>query len=395
MMMDRLELTKRVNGLQKLIEAHQCQGFLIIQNVDLYYFSGTMQNAQLYIPQEGEPILFCRKSLQRAQQECPWKIIQVGNFKAIPQKLSELGLPVPQRLALEFDVLPVSSYMANKKIFPESELVDGCSWIKSVRSIKSSYEVSMLKHAGQKMAEVFDQVAGLIKTGMSEIACAAEVEKIARLTLHEGIIRLRGYNQELFFGHFLSGNSGSVASFNDGVTAGSGLGPFFPQGCSEKTLGPGEPISLDYVGIYNGYQVDQTRLFAIGSLPEDLRKGFQAALDIQNAIIARVKPGIVPADLWDVAVEIAQQANLLDHFQGFGSDQAKFVGHGIGLEVDELPVLAKGFNTPLEEGMVFALEPKFVFPGRGMVGIENTWLVTADGAEKITVFPDELVVVPE
>lgn len=394
-MMDKAELTGRVASLQKIMQDNECQAFVIIQNVDLYYFSGTMQNAQLYIPAEGEPVLFCRKSYQRALMECPWTIIQVGNFKAIPRHLGDMGLEMPSRLALEYDVLPVANFLGVKKIFPHAKTIDGSSWIKSVRSVKSAYEIAMLRNAGQKMAEVFSQVVGIIRPGKSEIACAAELEREARKTLHEGIIRLRGYNQSLFFGHFLSGASGAQSSFNDGATGGPGLGAFFPQGCSQKTLSPGEPITLDYVGIYNGYQVDQTRTFVIGSLPEQLNRAFNITLEIQEAIISQVKPGVAPSKLWETALSIAAKNNLQYHLQGYGSDQAKFVGHGIGLEVDEPPVLARGFDAPMLENMVFALEPKFVFPGQGMVGIENTWLVTADGAEKITVFPDELIRISE
>ncbi|MEN6390731.1 MAG: Xaa-Pro peptidase family protein [Syntrophomonas sp.] len=393
-MMDKVELMGRVASLQEKMQENECQAMIIIQNVDLYYFSGTMQNAQLYIPAHGEPLLFCRKSCQRALKECPWRIIEVGSFKAIPRHLGDLGIKAPARLALEYDVLPVANFLGVKKIFPHAKTMDGSSWIKSVRAIKSPYEIAMLKNAGQKMAEVFKQVADIIKPGKSEIACAAELEMEARKTLHEGIIRLRGYNQSLFFGHFLSGESGALPSFNDGATGGPGLGAFFPQGCSEKILAPGEPITLDYVGIYNGYQVDQTRTFVIGSLPEQLYKAYNITLEIQDAIINQVKPGIAPSKLWEMAVSIAAKNNLQDHLQGYGSDQAKFVGHGIGLEVDEPPVLARGFDSPLLENMVFALEPKFVFPGLGMVGIENTWLVTAEGAERITVFPDELIQIP-
>lgn len=390
-MMDKAELKGRVVRLQEKMQENECQAFIIIQNVDLYYFSGTMQNAQLYIPAQGEPVLFCRKSYERALKECPWPIIQVGNFKAIPRHLGDLGLEAPSRLALEYDVLPVANFLGVKKIFPQAKTVDGSSWIKSVRLIKNPYEIAMLKNAGQKMALVFGQVASIIKAGKSEIACAAELEMEARKTLHEGIIRLRGYNQSLFFGHFLSGASGALPSFNDGATGGPGLGAFFPQGCSEKKIAPGEPITLDYVGIYNGYQVDQTRTFVIGSLPEQLYRAYNVTVEIQEAVISQVKPGAIPSKLWDTAVSIAGKNDLLGHLQGYGSDQAKFVGHGIGLEVDEPPVLARGFESPMLENMVFALEPKFVFPGLGMVGIENTWLVTADGTEKITVFADELV----
>lgn len=394
-MMEKPELMGRIARLQEKMQENDCQAFIIIQNVDLYYFSGTMQNAQLYIPAAGEPVLFCRKSYQRALKECPWPIVQVGNFKAMPRHLSDLGFETPVRLALEYDVLPVASFLGVKKIFPHAKTMDGSPWIKSVRAIKSLYEIALLKNAGQKMAEVFSKVVHIIRPGKSEIACAAELEMEARKTLHEGIIRLRGYNQSLFFGHFLSGESGALPSFNDGATGGPGLGAFFPQGCSEKTLVPGEPITLDYVGIYNGYQVDQTRTFVIGSLPEQLNKAYNVTMEIQDAVISQVRPGVSPSKLWDTAVSIAAKYNLQDHLQGYGSEQAKFVGHGIGLEVDEPPVLARGFDSPMLENMVFALEPKFVFPGLGMVGIENTWFVNPRGAEKITVFPDELIQIPE
>src|SRR5690606_32883564 len=74
----------------------------------------------------------------------------------------------------------------------------------------------------------------------------------------------------------------------------------------------------------------------------------------------------------------------LPNFMGFGNRRVKFLGHGIGLHVDELPVLAKGFDEPLQEGMVFAVEPKAGVEGVGMVGIENTFIVTPEGGRCIT-----------
>jgi Xaa-Pro aminopeptidase len=394
-MMEIGELRSRIAGLQSWMAANHCEGFLIIQNVDLYYFSGTTQSAQLYVPVAGDPVLFCRKSQERARNECPWQVVAIDNFKAIPDQLSHLSLAPPRRLALEFDVIPVSTYLTCVNLFPKSEIIDGAQWIRNVRAVKSAYEINLLKISGQKTAELYSQIPAVIKSGKSEMDCAVEIEKIARTTRHEGIVRLRGFNQELFFGYFLSGESGAIGSFNDGATGGPGMGPFYPQGGGEKLLKAGEPIYLDYIGVYNAYNVDWTRVFVIGSLPDHLYRAFQTALDIQSEVVAKVKPGVSPAELWETALAKARTANLRDRLQGYGSSQVRFVGHGIGLEVDEWPVLAKGFNAPLEEGMVFALEPKFVFPGEGIVGIENTWAVTANGAERITVFPDDLVVIPD
>jgi len=388
------ELKPRIEKLQNMMQQNGCGGFVITQNVDLYYFSGTMQNAWLYIPATGDPVLFCRKNFDRAKAESPLQVINTPNFKTVPEKLTSMGLPLPERIAIEFDVTPVSSYMSLKKIFPHSELVDGSHWVRNIRAVKSPSEISDLKTAGSRIAVAFSRISGVVKPGMTEMQCAMKIQKLMHESQCDGIIRFRGYNQELYFGHFLSGASGAIASFNDGATAGQGTGPFFPQGPGNKVVLPSEPLHLDYMGICNGYMVDKTRVFVIGSLPEKLYRAFNVALEIQQAVIEKAKPGVIPNDLWELSLSIVNRAGLQDNFMGYGANQAKFVGHGTGLEVDELPVIAGGFKTPLEEGMVFALEPKFVFAGEGIVGIENTWLVTSTGTEKLTIYQDDITVIP-
>lgn len=388
------ELKSRIIKLQERMQQNGCDGFLITQNVDLYYFSGTMQNAWFYVPVSGNPVLFCRKSLERAKAESPWDVLSAPNFKAVPDMITSAGLPIPGITAIEFDVTPVSAYMLLKKIFPGSELIDGSQWIREIRAVKSPLEISDLRDAGRRIADAYSRIAGVVRPGMTELQCAMEIQKLMHDAMCDGIIRFRGYNQELYFGHFLSGSSGGIASFNDGATAGTGTGPFFPQGPGNKIVMTGEPLHLDYMGICNGYMVDQTRVFVIGSLPEKLHRAFRTACDIQQAVIQKTVPGAIPSELWELALSMASDAGLHDHFMGHGTDKAKFVGHGTGLEVDEFPVLAGGFKTPLEAGMVFALEPKFVFPDEGIVGIENTWLITSSGTEKLTVYQDEITVIP-
>lgn len=388
------ELKSRVQKLQNMMLQHGCDGFIIIQNVDLYYFSGTMQNSWFYVPAAGDPVLFCRKSLERAEAESPWKVVSTPNFRTIPELMTSMGLTLPEKIAIEFDITPVSNYMSFKKIFPGAELSDGSQWVRNIRSVKSPSEIMELKNAGNRIAKAYSRIPGVVKPGMTELQCAMEIQKLMHEEQCDGIIRFRGYNQELYFGHFLSGASGAMASFNDGATAGQGMGPFFPQGPGTKIVVPGEPLHLDYMGICNAYMVDQTRVFVIGTLPEKLHRAFNVALEIQQAVIEKAGPGTIPDELWKLTLSMVNGAGLQDHFMGYGANQAKFVGHGTGLEVDELPVIAGGFKVPLEEGMVFALEPKFVFPGEGIVGIENTWLVTPSGTEKLTTFQDEVTVIP-
>jgi Xaa-Pro dipeptidase len=388
------DLYRRIKGLQDKMLAHDCDAVLILQNVDLYYFSGTMQNARLYVPAEGEPLLFCRKSLTRAANECPWNIIPSQNYKYIPDHMKEMGYPSPARLGLEFDVIPVTLYHSVQRLFPDSTLLDASGWIGDLRAIKTPYEIAIIKAAGKKMADVFKVLPELIKPGLSELEIAARVEKELRDHEHMGLSRMRGFNQEFFYGHFLSGSNACMASFNDGVTAGMGMGAFYPQGPGNRVIQIGDPVYLDYVGVFEGYNVDQTRLYVVGDLAHRLKYAFQVALEIQETLVNLAKPGVMASELYDTAVSIAEKAGLSHNFMGYGAERVRFVGHGVGLELDERPVIAPGFNTPLEAGMVIALEPKFVLPGLGIAGIENTWLLTPTGVEKITVLPDEIGAIP-
>lgn len=140
-----------------------------------------------------------------------------------------------------------------------------------------------------------------------------------------------------------------------------------------------------------GYVIDQTRTVVFGSLPDDLAYAYDASERILRSAEGLLRPGTVCEQLYAESLRLADDAGLADHYMGYGRDQVKFLGHGIGLEVDELPVLARGFNYPLEAGMVIAVEPKFTFPGRGVVGIENSYAITTDGFEKLTISREGLI----
>lgn len=387
------ELATRISKLQDMMQTNRCQGLIVLQNADLYYLTGTIQNAALYVPDEGEPLLFCRKSVERARQESPWTVIPVNSFKTIPAELAAIGLAAPHCLALEMDVIPASTYRFLAGVFHSPELQDASPWIKRLRCVKSPAEIELLRASARLMARVYQDAPRIFKEGLTELECACEVEKQARLLGHQGLVRCRAFNQELFFGHLLSGSSGGVPGYVDGASGGPGPGAFFPQGSGHKIIAANEPISLDFVAVFGGYAVDLTRMFVIGELPVRFQTAFRLALDIQDHVMSAVRPGTKPSRLYALALAMAEEAGLGDYFMGYRGSQTRFVGHGVGLELDELPILAPGHEEPLESGMVFALEPKFVFPGLGMAGIENTWLVTEHGADKITDFPDDLIII--
>ena len=195
---------------------------------------------------------------------------------------------------------------------------------------------------------------------------------------------------EIFMGSVLTGDNAGYPSPYDFALGGQGLDPALPGGANKTPLKEGQSVMIDLGGNFNGYMGDMSRVFSIGKLPEKAYVAHQVCLDIQEAVVEKAKPGAVCEDLYNLAIDIVTKAGFADNFMG-ATQKAKFIGHGIGLEINEMPVLAPRMKQELEPGMVFALEPKIVLPGIGPVGIENSWVVTAEGVEKLTLCKEEIV----
>lgn len=382
------ESQQRIKRFQKTLIAHDIDGALFIYPVDVYYFTGTRQNATLWLPAYGDPILLVRKSYERARKES-----LISDVRPFPGSKDFPGLfrPEIKKVGLTFDVLPVQYYRFYEKLLAGREFVDISALNRDLRSVKSGWEQERLRESGKSLAGVFSQIPSFLRQGMTELELASEMEARLRKTGNGGVVRMRSFGQDIL-GLAVSGPGAAEPGCFDGPVTGSGLSPAAPYGSSSFAIGPGVPIMLDYACIFDGYFVDMTRMFVFGGLDPELHRAFNTALDILAWIVVRLRPGIVCEDLYLGALEMAGKAGLDAYFMGFPGEQAKFVGHGVGLELDELPVLARGCKDPLHEGQVLAVEPKFVFPGRGVVGIENTYLVTPGGGEKLTVLPDDIIV---
>ena len=388
------EIEKRIEQLKGQIEKAAMQGVLILQRADLFYFTGTVQDAYLYVPLEDEPILFVYRDYDRAVYESPIKrIVPIHNINQLPQLLSDHGHRLKGTLGMEFDVLPVNLYLKYKKLFSQATLADISVGIRTVRAIKSEYEIAILEKAAAFSDQLLQFMKTFLKEGLSEMELASMLEAEARKLGHQGIVRMRLWGNEMFYGHLAAGPSAAIPTFLSSPTGGKGTNPSVGQGPGLRAIQKNEPVFFDYVFAYNGYLMDQTRIYAMGRLPNFLLEGHRAMLDIQHMIQSMACPGISAAYLYDKAIDMASAMGYSDHFMGTGDQRIRFVGHGVGIEMDEYPFIAKGQTMKLEEGMVFALEPKLIFPGVGVVGIENTYQVTDSGLKRFGTFDDEIVFV--
>jgi Xaa-Pro dipeptidase len=388
------EIENRLRSLQERMSQEGLDAVLIYQNVDLFYFSGTMQPGFLYIPSEEEPIFFSRKNMERALEESPLtNVVALPSSKAVPALLAEGGLPLPQVLGLEMDVLTANTFIQLQNIFEDVRLLDASILIRKCRMIKSPWEIENMIRSARMMTAMVSEVSKILKPGMTEIELAGRIEAFLRKEGHQGFTRLRGFNQEIVYGHVLSGPEGLKASYIDAPTGGAGLGPAFSQGAGVKPIRPQEPISVDSVGCYNGYFVDQTRMFSLGQPAPEVTKAFQALLKIQESVVQRAQPGVPCEQVYFWALEEAGRLGYRNQFMGLDNNRVPYIGHGVGLELDELPVIGQKYNWPLEPGMVLAFEPKIFLSGHGLVGLENTYHMTESGLERLTTAPDDYQII--
>lgn len=386
------EIDCRINRLQQRLQQEGIDGALILQNTDLFYFSGTIQQSHLYIPAQGPPLLMVRKSLERATAESPLaSILPFTSPKQLMARIRENGLEPPTVMGMELDVLPTNIYFSYRRLFPGVDIRDISVPIRMVRAVKSAHELDLIKQAAAFSDKVAQTLPSLLRPGMTEIELAGLIEAEARRLGHQGIVRMRLWGAEMFYGHLMSGPAAAVPSFLASPTGGAAVSAAVAQGPSFRKIKKNEPILFDYVFAWKGYISDHTRIFAIGRPPQELVEAHAHMLDLQDQIKAMARPGTTAGDIYAAAVAIASRKGLGDHFMGTGDDRIRFIGHGVGLELDEFPFLADGQTMELKAGMVIALEPKLIFPGKGVVGIENTHVVTPNGLDQLTNAEQQIV----
>jgi len=379
------EIEDRLARIRKGMRREELQALLVVQKMDFYYLSGTTQDGLLFVPLEGEPLLMIKRELERAKAESSLKnVVPINSARDLPNLIKSHWGSLPKNLGLEFDMLPVKDYFRYQNIFPGLKLTDASLIIREARKIKSSFEIDLMRAAGEIGKKVYGEGKKVLKEGMTEIEFGGLLEASAKAHGHEGLLRVRSLNYEAYTWHVLSGPTGGIVSQSDSPMGGLGLSPAFPVGASLKAMKAHEPILVDFGTCYHGYQVDETRMFSIGKMEKKFIDAYDACREIHDAILDEVKPGADCEGIFKKTLQLAEKLGYKNSYLGPPGLQTRFVAHGIGLELNELPFIAQGQSYLLEEGITFSLEPKIVFPGEGSVGIENTVVVTKNGYEILT-----------
>jgi Xaa-Pro dipeptidase len=356
---------------------------VIFSKINQYYFTGTMQDGMLIIPKQGEATLWVRRSYERALDESLFSRIEpMSSFRDAAKEISGL----PDTVYLETEVVPLALYQRFQKHFPFKIAKSVDSQIYAVRALKSEYEMLLTREAGKIDKHVLDDIVPeILREGMSEAELSTEIFSVMIEEGHDGVSRFGMFDVEMFLGNVCFGESSIYPSYFNGPGGYYGMSPAVPLvGSRDRKLQIGDLVFVDAGCGVEGYNTDKTTTYMFGSsLPQYAIDIHKKCVDIQNEAAAMLKPGAIPSKIYETIMNSLDE-EFLQNFMGFGNRIVKFIGHGVGLQFDEKPVIAEGFDDPIQEGMVIALEPKKGIANIGMVGIENTFIVTARGGEIIT-----------
>ncbi len=289
------EIYSRIAKLKPLMEKASLDGAFFHYKIDYYYLSGTMQDSLLYVPLEGEPKLFVRQEISRARRESPIEeVLPMRSFKDVAGHIRPM-----KRVGLQLDVIPYNDAIKFREVIGDAEMVNVSPLTRELRKIKSPFEIKLMERAAAIQKRVYEAVPDMLREGMTEIELGGLMEAYAKKLGHEGLLRTRSLNYEAYTWHIISGRTGSIVSQSDSPMGGLGLSPAFPVGASMKKLKKNEPILVDFGVCYHGYQVDQTRMFALGSMPDIFVLAYEAAREIHYRVLDKAATGMVSRDLFE------------------------------------------------------------------------------------------------
>ena len=380
------DLKLKWDHMQQAMQKINAGGCLLTVDVNLYYTTGRIYSGYFYLPAEGAPWFFVKRPNGLTGDHV--------EYIRKPEQMAELfashGLEMPEKLLLEADELTYNDYIRLQKIFNPKETGNATAMMRELRRIKTPYEIEMFRISAERHAKTYAEIPECFRPGMTDLEFQYEIEKRMRKNGSIGLFRAFGANMDIFMGSILAGENAEVPSPFDFALGGGGIDASCPLGANGTTLKEGTAVMVDMAGNYTAYMTDMTRVFSVGRLPELAYRAHQTALLIESEIENIARPGTPCAELYEIAAKITENQGLGAYFMGT-KQQAKFVGHGIGIQINELPVLTPRSKDRLDPNMVFALEPKYVIPGVGAVGTENSFLVTETGLEKITQFTEDII----
>lgn len=381
------DLAEKLARVRRNMEQAGLKSLLLGDNANKFYLTGRIFDGYIYLSPKGETVYLVRRPSVLEGSG----VYRIRKPEEIPGVLEQRHIAMPESLGLELIQQPYCVVERLAKAMHADSFGNADAVLLASRAVKTAAEIQLIADCGVRHERIYRRIPELYREGMDDVELQIEIERLTRLEGGLGIIRVVGHDMEINMGSVLAGNNADTPSPYDFALGGAGTSPALPVGADGTVLRPGMTVMVDTNGDFNGYMTDMTRTFAVGQICDRAVELHDLSRRICRRLQEMARPGTPCSDLYETAMEMVRQAGAEDLFMGHRS-QAAFIGHGVGIALNGMPVISPKNNKPLEAGNVIALEPKFVIENVGAVGIENTYAVTADGPMRcLTNAPEELV----
>lgn len=386
------EYEERIEGLRRAMKDCGINAAILFDSRDVYYYAGTGVYSSLVIPLEREPILLVQINSERGRRES-WvgDVRDSIGFKTVKELWKELDI-ASSIVGVEKDILPVNYFENMANAVPSTKFVDISPLILRQRSIKTKKEIELIKRAAEISNNSLEAIKRILKFGMTEIELEIEIEAIKRKMGHERMWERTWPRRGNSANGIVSGSNLSIISGYWIAMEGSGPSRSMPYGASNKRIHKGDLVDINHGTVYQGYHSDEARMFIVGKVNKKQSKLYDIVLEALNITIESIRPGIKASDIYKVAKRKVDDFGYSEFFMGYNQYSIEYVGHGVGLEINEFPFIGPKNNEMLKPGMVFALEPKLIFPGVTGIDLEDTIAVTEEGFEVLTLTPKDKII---
>ncbi len=392
MIFSATEFQQRITRLCAVLREKGIDAVILNQSADLFYYTGSVLPLYCVISSAGDAFVLARKSSARIEVEAPHIRFELFNGSKDLQNIwNAHSLHNVKTLGFNLDATSYSVVSRMKQLSKQAEVVD-ISWeLRSLRMVKSNDEIRIQQHAGMMVARMTEVIREKFVPGMTELEMSAHIEHFFRLN-GNGIVTSKQEGLVIASGVCSSGLNSLAGNKFDGICSGAGISPALPFGASFDVIPSHTPVIFDFGFVLDGYHVDITRMASHGEPAPVIIEAYQAMLQIEKACVAGLIPGKSWESVYQIAVAMAEELGFADEFMGLEREKVRFVGHGVGIQLDEPPFFAPKMQQSIEENMVVAIEPKVSLPEIGVVGIENTYLIHKNGASLITQASDEFII---
>jgi Xaa-Pro dipeptidase len=382
----------RLSHLKNSLSSAKVDLALLHYSRDIYYYTGFAEPSLLLVTPE-DSILFIRREKPKDRARI-WmedrSLVEWADIKNVGDRVQELKIK-KGKLGLCLDILPADRFLEIQEVVKRFRITNLTPLILRQRMVKDQEEVNLIKKACSILAAGALRVREVLRPGMAEIDLAAEIEAEHRRFLHSGAIFMRLFDFHMASGPLSSGPNLQVTSGLLHSIAGAGLSPALPIGPSDRKIQGGDHVVVDIPCNYQGYHADQSRTFVAGKASLKTKRIFGLLRELSDGLISFLRPGVRVHDCYPKAWSLAEKLKLEDSFLAYGKRRANFIGHGVGLEMNEPPVLKEGEETILEEGFTLAIELPLAHPEAGVMKLEDTVVIKSKGAELLTTAPRELI----